>query len=1058
MNLRRICCHIALSAVLLLAASCDTVSRDPSIENGDWPQYRADAGRTGYTPAPLPETLSLSWKREQGAPDPAWTGVHTRMTFDHAYQPVVSGKTLFYGSSVDCRVYAVDTENGRVRWTFTTGGPVRFAPAVWRDRLFVVSDDGHLYCLAAKTGRELWRKRCATGTDMVIGNDRMIARWPARGGVLVSGGTVYVGAGIWPSEGIFIRAVDPESGDDIWVNDDSGGIEMPQPHGGAVAKSGISSQGYLLTDGERLFVPTGRAVPAALDLESGAFEYFHLQKQRAHGGSNAMAAGRFLFVTGGNTRDEREVIGGAHGVVETSTGELALREDIDSQALAATPAHILYIDRENGLLNAVDRDEFVIHREATPDGSRQVRGTAAYLNDPAWTIDTGGAEAVSIIAAGDRIAAGFGDGGIVLMDAASKKVIWRGRVEGRPLGMAAAHGRLFVTTDTGAIHCFDGSGKARPAMVEDLPVNEPWGSNEAAVRAADEILERTGVRQGWCLDMGCGDGALALELARRTDLRIVAVDPDPANVARARERLMDAKLYGPRVTVFQGDAADLRFPGYFANLIVSGRSVTGDGSALDEAEIGRLQRPEGGVVCTGEPGAMTAAVRGELPGSDDWPHLYHDPGNTITSNDELVAGDLGVLWYKDDRFDMPSRHGRGAGPLYADGRLFVQGLDTIRAYDAYNGTVLWEYDIPGIQAVNDYDHALGTALTHQNWCIDGGRLYVRVEHGRGTSAGQTVIALDTATGKRLAEYPVPDLPDASFTEYWGYLAVLDGVIYGGVANYDHIVNWGWGTYDTNKLFGESAALFAMDADTGAVKWMYRARDSIRHNAIAIGNGRVHLIDRPPADFDHAMLRDGSASPDDHPEGTLVALDAETGKTLYRKRGGIFGTLLALSAEHDVLVMTYQFTRFALISDFGGRMAGFDAADGERLWDVQTGIRVGQDYPYSSRPIINARTVVLEPSAWDLLTGEKLDFHFEHSYTCGIVASAKNMLVYRSATLGYYRLDGEGEEGTINYGGIRPGCWLNAIPAGGLVLMPDATDRCNCSYLNKATVALIPVRR
>jgi hypothetical protein len=46
-------------------------------------------------------------------------------------------------------------------------------------------------------------------------------------------------------------------------------------------------------------------------------------------------------------------------------------------------------------------------------------------------------------------------------------------------------------------------------------------------------------------------------------------------------------------------------------------------------------------------------------------------------------------------------------------------------------------------------------------------------------------------------------------------------------------------------------------------------------------------------------------------------------------------------------------------------------------------------------------------------------------------------------------------GTENYGGIRPGCWINAIPAGGLVLMPDATDRCRCSYLNKASIALAP---
>ena len=56
-------------------------------------------------------------------------------------------------------VVALDTETGREEWTFITDGPVRFAPAVWQDRLFIVSDDGYLYCLAAGDGELLWKKR-----------------------------------------------------------------------------------------------------------------------------------------------------------------------------------------------------------------------------------------------------------------------------------------------------------------------------------------------------------------------------------------------------------------------------------------------------------------------------------------------------------------------------------------------------------------------------------------------------------------------------------------------------------------------------------------------------------------------------------------------------------------------------------------------------------------------------------------------------------------------------------------------------------------------------------
>ena len=43
----------------------------------------------------------------------------------------------------------------------------------------------------------------------------------------------------------------------------------------------------------------------------------------------------------------------------------------------------------------------------------------------------------------------------------------------------------------------------------------------------------------------------------------------------------------------------------------------------------------------------------------------------------------------------------------------------------------------------------------------------------------------------------------------------------------------------------------------------------------------------------------------------------------------------------------------------------------------------------------------------------------------------------------------------NFGGVRLGCWINAIPAGGLVLVPDASASCTCSYLNQSWFALEP---
>jgi outer membrane protein assembly factor BamB len=175
---------------------------------GDWSTYHGDAARTGYSPEPLPATLSLQWTyKSRHAPQPAWPR-EGGMQFDLAFQPVATADTVFFGSSVDCKLYALDAVTGRERWTFFTEGPIRFAPVLWKGRVFVASDDGILYCLEAKTGKELWRKQGGPRRDMVLGHGRMMARWPVRGGPVIHDGVLYCGAGIWPAEGIYLYACD----------------------------------------------------------------------------------------------------------------------------------------------------------------------------------------------------------------------------------------------------------------------------------------------------------------------------------------------------------------------------------------------------------------------------------------------------------------------------------------------------------------------------------------------------------------------------------------------------------------------------------------------------------------------------------------------------------------------------------------------------------------------------------------------------------------------------------------------------------------------------------
>ncbi len=1003
---------------LVLSLLCGAWAAVAGVEAGaanDWPMSRGDAARSGYRPGGIPPAPTVRWiHRTRHAPRPAWTAQDTRMTFDHAHQAVVAGDTLLFGSSADCKVYALDARTGEERWTFFTGGPVRLAPAVSGERAFVASDDGFLYCLGVADGALLWKHRGGPRDDMVLGNDRLVSRWPVRGGPAVAGGVVYAAAGIWPSEGIFVFALDAATGSVRWVNDSAGAITMPQPHGGAEAASGISAQGHLVVAGDTLLVPTGRAVPAALSRADGRFLYFHLQRYGQRGGAEIAAAGD-MFFNGGAFFDV------ASGMVRHT--------EAGARCAAVTPARLV-IAKDNALL-AFDRLNFWKTEETVDRLGKKT--TTQVRSAPLWSAAGPASPAVSLIAAGGDVVVG-GAGRVAVVDLASGAQRIEIPVDGVPYGLAAAGGRLYASTDQGAIVCLGaGEGPALTWLPAAARIDDSAGRAAAA-----EIIAKAKVTDGYCADLGCGDGALALALARQTNLTIMAIDGDPANVASARRMLDAAGLYGARVTVVEGDPANAPFPNLFANLVVSGRSTLGGAPPPAPEAVARILKPCGGVACIGPASALTATTRPALDGAGDWTHQYCDAGNLGCSADAIARGPLRVLWFRDPDFAVPSRHGRGPAPLVMGGRMYVEGADGIRCVDIYNGRTLWEHALSGILAAYDQDHLMGTAGTGSNMCATEDALYVQT--------GARCLRIDPATGRRQAAFEAPPLPDGT-PGTWGVIACADGLLLGTLADTAHIVKWRFLSGDMRAQFTEGRLLLALDARDGGEKWRFEPAHRIRHNTLAAGGGRIYLIDRPAALGDRldAPARKAGEAPA-HPSGVLIALRLADGSRAWTVTGDIFGTVLIASDEHDVLLMTYQDTRFKLDSEVGGRMAAFRASTGERLWDARAA--------YRSRPIVGGRTIYAEPGAWDLLTGERREgFTLARSYGCGTVSGSRSLLLFRSATLGY--IDLARGCATVNYGGIRPGCWINVIPAGGLVLMPDAARKCVCSYLISASVALEP---
>lgn len=235
-----------------LELASDTGRKLPplSIAPGDWPTYRADNRRTAASVVDIPKKVDLNW---QLRPPGDTIGA----------APVTAGGLVFLAGS-DGVVRAIDAATGECRWTSYTGGRIYYPPSVDRGRLFVGSGDGRVYAMEAATGRKLWTFRAAPHERKIALYGRLMSTWPVAGGVLAQGDTVYAAAGIVSWDGTHVYALDAKTGKIRWQNNTSGRLA------GDDKVSGVSVQGHLLLDQNRLYLAGGNVVsPAVYDIKDG---------------------------------------------------------------------------------------------------------------------------------------------------------------------------------------------------------------------------------------------------------------------------------------------------------------------------------------------------------------------------------------------------------------------------------------------------------------------------------------------------------------------------------------------------------------------------------------------------------------------------------------------------------------------------------------------------------------------------------------------------------------------------------------------------------------------
>jgi outer membrane protein assembly factor BamB len=114
-----------------------------------------------------------------------------------------------YATPTPGSLFALDAKTGAERWRYDAGAYARVRlPAFEGDRLFF-TDESHLHCLDAKTGKNLW---IAEFPEREEPNGAYVHN-PLRGHPLVVGGVVFIGRDYRPGD---VYAVDASTGKERW--------------------------------------------------------------------------------------------------------------------------------------------------------------------------------------------------------------------------------------------------------------------------------------------------------------------------------------------------------------------------------------------------------------------------------------------------------------------------------------------------------------------------------------------------------------------------------------------------------------------------------------------------------------------------------------------------------------------------------------------------------------------------------------------------------------------------------------------------------------------------
>ena len=348
-----------------------------------WPIFRGDPALSGVAEGALELPLKVAWTFPAGGAI--------------ASSPVVSGGRVYFGSD-DGKLYCLETRTGKELWSFATEDIIEAPPLILQGQVFVGSSDFFFYALDAETGELDWK---------VETDDKIL------------GGANYTYVGESASEGLRILVgsydtnlycFDPRTGETLWKY----GTE-----------NYVNGTPAILDD--RVIFGGCDAVLHVVSASTGEpLESLELGQECHVAGSAALADGKAYFGHYGNQfvcidLDEKEVV---------------WTYDSPRHAFFSSPA--------------IGEDRIVF-------GGRDKKMHCAALADgrPLWSFPTRRKVDASPVICGDSVVFGSGDGRLYVLGLEDGKERWQYDVGKSILSSpAVVDGRVYVGANDKRLYAF----------------------------------------------------------------------------------------------------------------------------------------------------------------------------------------------------------------------------------------------------------------------------------------------------------------------------------------------------------------------------------------------------------------------------------------------------------------------------------------------------------------------------------------------------------------------------------------------------------------------------